>query len=1223
MPIKFHLKYGLFLWTLAIAALLQAAPALAATVDIANKPLTVSDPLPPNIFYILDDSGSMNRDDMPNSINCSDSSGGTENVIQPNGKLRKGVSARCQSPDFNKLYYNPNFTYTVPVGANGAALARSPANTFTHAYLDGYSTSTDYVDLSQWRQAWQPYAGTGKTDVTNATSGLVCSDRARTNSDYAYVYFNCTTATPDNPLSGYLLTNPGNLWQASSTDSVTNATSGFVCASSLNYSYNVTLYFRCGTATSGNPRTGRRLNSPYHDIWQSDQVGSVTNVNSGFVCSSRLGSSSFYAYYDCAEATSASTRSGYLLASNERFSYYLYDGSGDTASDTNYEKRLATDAERQNVANWYAYYRNRLYTAKAGTSLAFSGLPSNYRLGYGSINTTGTKVQGVKAFSTAKTEFYPWLLGKAADGGTPLRRALDHIGQYYSQAEPWLENPSDTSSPELACRLSFSILMTDGYWTEGTSYQATTDAARADNDSTNGPTITGSNSRSYTYAATDTFADGYSNTLADVAMYYWKRDLRTGLSNSVPVSDIDPAFWQHMVTLGIGLGVEGTKNISATFDALATGSAISWPNPTDGDNYKIDDLLHAAINSRGYFFSAKSPQEFLTGLKQSLTNIQARLATGNSLAIDSATLAEGATLYKAMFKSVIWSGEVAAYALDANGNPADTATWLASAKLPAHASRNLFTRVDGTAVALTWANLNSAQKTALGTESILNYLRGDQSLEIANNGTLRTRNSPLGDIVNSNPVFVGKPDPYLFRGRTWTGASTHDDYAADQASRTNMVYVGANDGMLHGLNASTGVEVFAYMPEAVVNATLATLANPEYSHRYFVDGELTVADAYVGGGWKSILVGALGRGGKALFGINVTNPSSINAASMLWEISPSAMGQNVGKPMIVRLPNGTWAAILGNGYNSGSQQAALLVVNLADGSVTTISTGVGSAADPNGLAGAYPWDANTDGSFETAYAGDLQGNVWRFDLVANTATKLFQALDATNQPQPITASVRVSKDPDTFKTWVFFGTGKLLGESDLATRQIQTWYGLIDDQTAISGRGALVQRSILADVAFGANTARTISEAAASDLIGRRGWYIDLAVSGVTQGERMVLPNQIVGASSLVGVSLIPVGDTCNPSGQGFIMVINPFTGGRLGYNFFDYSRDGTLTTADMINGIPGSGINFGSIPSNPAFKGDRMIVQSDRGDIYTMKVAPPYPAGETQRVMWHELTDD
>lgn len=1205
----------------AMLALLQEV--MADGVNIANQPLTVAEPVPPNIFYILDDSGSMNRDDMPNSINCSDNSGGTENVIQPNGKLRKGVSARCQSPDFNNLYYNPSFTYTVPVGPNGTALARSPANTFTHAYLDGYSTSTDYVDMSQWKQAWQPYSGTSKTDVTNATSGLVCSDRARTNSDYAYVYFNCTTATPDNPLSGYLLTNPGNLWQASSTVSVTNATSGFVCASSLDYSYNVTLYFRCGTATPGNPRTGRRLNTPYHDVWQSDQVGSVTNVNSGFVCRSRLGSSSFYAYYDCAEATSASTRSGYLLASNERFSYYLYDGSGDTASDTNYEKRLATDAERQNVANWYAYYRNRLYTAKAGTSLAFFGLPSNYRLGYGSINTTGTKVQGVKAFSTAKTEFYPWLLGKAADGGTPLRRALDHIGQYYSQAEPWLENPSDTSSPELACRLSFSILMTDGYWTGGTTYEATTSGAKANVDGSSGTLITGSNNQTYTYAPTGTFSDSYSNTLADVAMYYWNRDLRAGLSNSVPVSDIDPAFWQHMVTLGIGLGVEGTKNISATFDALATGSAISWPNPTDGDNYKIDDLLHAAINSRGYFFSAKSPQEFLTGLKQSLTNIQARLATGNSLAIDSATLAEGATLYKAMFKSVIWSGEVAAYALDANGNQAATPNWLASAKLPAFDSRNIYTRVDGTAMAFAWANLNVTQKTALGSETVLNYLRGDQSQEVANNGSLRTRNSPLGDIVNSSPVYVGAPDPYLFRNRSWSEASTHDDFAAAQSSRAGMVYVGANDGMLHGFNAASGVETFAYLPASLVNTTLASLANPEYEHRYFVDGELTAADAYVGGAWKTLLVGSLGRGGKTLYGIDVTQPASVSTTSMLWEVSPSSLGQVVGKPLIGRLPNGTWAAVVGNGYNSSNHQAALLVVNLANGSVTTIGTGVGSALDPNGLAGAYLWDANGDGNFEAAYAGDLKGNVWRFDLVGNTATKLFQALDGSSQPQPITSSVRVSKDPETLKTWVFFGTGKYLGSTDPDDRQIQTWYGLIDDQTAISGRSALVQRRILADTAVGSITARTISEAVAGDLVGKRGWYIDLAVDGAAQGERMILPNQIVGASSLVGVSLIPVGDTCNPGGTGFIMVINPFTGGRLGYGFFDYSGDGVINTTDLVAGVPGSGINFKSIPSNPVFKGSKMIVQTDQGQVHTMTVAPPYPAGETQRVMWREIADD
>lgn len=1125
LPVKQVLKL-----TASVPLLLAILPtALADGVSIANQPLTVAEPVPPNIFYILDDSGSMNRDDMPDSTNCSGALGGTTNVINTDtGKLNSSASARCQSPDFNKIYYNPSFTYTPPVDATGSALARSPANTFNHAYVDGYSSlANTYYDLSAW---------VGET-------------------------------------------------------------------------------------------------------WSS----SKSNSTSGWVCTSRSGSSPNYTYSGCGNASIGTPINGYKrLTQAEAFSYYrLISGrpAGST-NDTDYQKVMAQVAEYQNVANWYAYYRTRLFTARAGTSLAFKGIPSTYRVGYGSINSPynssySTIVSGVRPYAGLKANFYEWLFDVSPATSTyyytPLRRGLDNVGRYFETSdEPWRMDPSNANSSLLSCRSSFSILMTDGYWTGGTTYEATTSGAKANVDGSSGTLIKGPNNQSYTYASTGTFSDSYSNTLADVAMYYWKRDLRTDLTNNVQISESDPAFWQHMVTIGIGLGVDGTINKQNAFVALRDGTSLTWPNPLSPDSSstssnpsKIDDLLHAAINSRGIYFSAKSSQEFTEGLKQSLANIQSRLGSGNSLAVDTATLAEGATIYKSSFKSVLWSGELSAYALDENGIPATSPTWLASAKLPAFDLRNIYTRVDGAAMALTWTNLNASQKAALGSVTTLNYLRGDQTQEVANNGSLRTRNSPLGDIVNSSPVYVGAPDPYLFRNRTWPEASTHDDFAAAQSSRAGMVYVGANDGMLHGFIAASGVETFAYLPESLVNTTLASLANPEYEHRYFVDGELTVADAYVGGTWKSLLVGSLGRGGKTLFGIDVTQPTFVNATKILWEVSPSSLGQIVGKPLIGRLPNSTWVAVVGNGYNSSTHQAALLVVNLSNGSVTTIGTGVGSALDPNGLAGAYLWDANGDGNFETAYAGDLKGNVWRFDLVANTATKLFQAVDASNQPQPITSSVRASKDPDTLKTWVFFGTGKYLGTADPDNRQIQTWYGLIDDRTAISGRSALVQRPILADTAMGSITARTISEAVAGDLVGKRGWYIDLAADGAAQGERMILPNQIVGASSLVGVSMVPIGDTCNPGGTGYIMVINPFTGGRLGYGFFDYSGDGVINAADLVVGVTGSGINFNSIPSNPVFKGSKMIVQTDQGQVHSMTVAPPYPAGETQRVMWREIADD
>jgi type IV pilus assembly protein PilY1 len=1118
----------------ATSLLLLVTGAPLADVEIASSPLIVAEPLAPNIFFLLDDSGSMNRDDLPDTTNCSAGVGGDANnvILLSTGKLRSSVTARCQSPDFNKIYYNPSFTYTVPVNEAGNTLGTS---SFTAAWRNGYVATRDsaVTDLSNW-----------------------------------------TPAT-----------------------------------------------------------------------WTSSR----STYTSGWVCTTRSGSSPNYSYSGCNTATPSASIYGYQRLTSGEFSYYRLR-SGRTPGSTNdadYEKVIAATDEYENVANWYSYYRTRLYTARAGTSLAFDGIPDHYRIGYGSINypynsTYSTKISGVRPYASLRSNFYSWLFSVTPATSTyyytPLRRALNNVGLYYESAEPWRLDPENTGSTEYSCRSCFTILMTDGYWTGGTTYQATTSAARANNDGTSGSQITGPNSQSYTYTATSTFSDNYLNTLADVAMYYWKRDLRPTLTNNITVSETDPAFWQHMVTIGIGLGVDGTITKQAAFDALTAGTAISWPNPLSPDSAdsssnpsKIDDLLHAAVNSHGLFFSAKSSREFTEGLKQSLATIASRLSSGTGLAIDSTTTVEGAAIFKATFRSVVWAGELAAYTLDSDGNAGDTATWLASARLPAFGDRHIFTRVDGTATDFTWANLNAAQRTALGTETVLNYLRGDQSLEVANNGTLRTRNSPLGDIVNSNPVYIGAPFANLFKKRSFAGAAVHDDFALAHQERIPMIYVGANDGMLHGFFAAEndseyciedqeiGCEAFAYLPEALINTDLATLADPDYSHRYFVDGELGVADAYVNNAWKTILVGSLGRGGKALYAIDVTNPASVGASQMLWEVSPTTLGQNLGKPLIGRLPNGTWVAAVGNGYNSANHQAALLTVNLATAGVTTISTATGSADDPNGLAAAYLWDANNDGSFERAYAGDLQGNVWRFDLVNNSVVKLFQARDGSGARQPITAGVRVSKDPDTGKTWVFFGTGRFLSTGDPASRQVQTWYGLIDDGTEISGRGNLVQRSILAEGAVGMAKARTISAGEAADLVNKRGWYLDLIVGGNAQGERMVLPNQIY-ANILIGLTLIPVGDICNPEGDGFIMAIDPFTGARLAEDFFDYNGDGDIGEGDWLNGIAGSGISFNGIPSIPVFVGDKMIVQTHEGNVHTLPVRNPFPPGETERIEWHEL---
>jgi type IV pilus assembly protein PilY1 len=280
---------------------------------------------------------------------------------------------------------------------------------------------------------------------------------------------------------------------------------------------------------------------------------------------------------------------------------------------------------------------------------------------------------------------------------------------------------------------------------------------------------------------------------------------------------------------------------------------------------------------------------------------------------------------------------------------------------------------------------------------MINYLRGDSSLEQKNaGGTYRNRDTPVGDIVDSQPVYVGAPDPNQFYNQTFAGSSTFSAYASTNASRTPLIYVAANDGMLHALNANTGAETYAYIPGAVITSGLSQLADPDYGtsvpHQFFNDGELTVADVYFGSpsAWHTVAVGTTGRGSaRAVYALDITDPANIQ---FLWErsagdgqVNSNYIGQMTGKPVIAQVASGSWSVLIGNGYNSAAGVAALLQFNLTDGTLTTHLTT--DTSTDNGLAAPAIWlDDPSNGISTYAYAGDRHGQVWSFTLNNGTSS---------------------------------------------------------------------------------------------------------------------------------------------------------------------------------------------------------------------------------------------
>lgn len=651
---------------------------------------------------------------------------------------------------------------------------------------------------------------------------------------------------------------------------------------------------------------------------------------------------------------------------------------------------------------------------------------------------------------------------------------------------------------------------------------------------------------------------------------------------------LDPAWWHtsnEYLTSGNGGGITTTVN--------------TYPRP---DN----------------FYVASEADKMVASLRQAFENIIRDMrGSGGSFASNTTKLETGAMTYQAQFFTGSWAGELVGYNVN-QSTGALTQAWTASSNFPAWASRKIYTNSGSTRQNFTAANVPGL------TQQVVDYIRGDRSNEQPA-GSLRQRQGVLGDIVNSQPVYVAAPNPRLFYGAEFTGATgtltgngsvDYGQFAQAKAGRTPVIYVGANDGMLHGFNATTGVETVAYIPSQII-PRLANLASPTYQHEYFVDGDLTVADAYLNGQWRTILVGTLGRGGKGVFALDVTDPANV---SVLWEKTATdipALGNVLGKPIIAQVANGDWRVFMGNGPNSTGGTAQLVSIRLDTGAVTTVSTG---ASGDNGLSAVNVWASGATDFADTIYAGDLQGNLWKFTGLAGTmtATSIFQA-NRGGVAQPITAAPMVSRNPSNRDLWIHFGTGRYLGEADLADESVQTWYGIIDSGTAVT-RADLEDVAIEAEATLSNGMGARVVEAITGPVT--RGWYIDLVspVNGV-EGERMVVPNIFQGLS-LIGTTRIPDNtDVCNPSGRGWVMAINPFTGGRLNSSFFDVNGDGRFDNNDQVNGQPASGIGLPSGPNNPIFIGNVMLTNMDNAESNVIKTNSSVLA--PSRVSWREVVGD
>jgi type IV pilus assembly protein PilY1 len=945
--------------------------------------------------------------------------------------------------------------------------------------------------------------------------------------------------------------------------------------------------------------------------------------------------------------------------------------------------------EMTNFANWWAYYRTRMQTMKTSSSRAFADVGDNRRLGYTTLNKNANQdFVNLDTFTGAhKTNWFAKLRAASPSSGTPLRETLSTAGRMYAGRlnGTSIDGVTVRDPMQYSCQRNYTLLSTDGFWNGngGVQLDGSTPIGNHDGDLER-PKLDGRND---------------SGTLADVAAYYFRTDLRDGPggvctsgSSGFDVCGTStqpgvPSEVQNMRVFTLGLGVPGFMRFQPDYATATTGDfyaikqgltanpaggictwqasgICNWPQPVGDTLTAIDDLWHAAVNADGAYFSASDPRTLYEGIYNALTAIDVtESATAAATTSNPNITSTDNQIFVSSFRSGEWTGELLGQRINVVTGNVETAApdWSAGALLNTNTNRNVLMFSAGAPTKLKpfeWSQMTASEKsffqlahvTAAGRalsqfcsvgpycvtavnqaiaagEPLVQYLAGNRSLEGGITDPtryFRQRAQLLGDIVNSEAVFVSKPNKLY-------GDAGYAAFVTANASRAPMVYVGANDGMLHAFNANTGQEVWAYVPTAVLDR-LYKLADKEYAtkHEYYVDATPTVQDVFIGGAWKTILVGGLGAGGRAYYALDITDPTNPKA---LWEFSSSNnanLGFSYGKPIIGKLMDGTWAVLVTSGYNNvspGNGQGYLFVLNAATGAVIrSIGTGVGDTGTPSGLAHIRGWyeRASLDATILRVYGGDNLGNVWRFDVnnvVGNPgydAQRLAVLRAGNGAVQPVTSRPELGLVGN--QVMVYVGTGRYLGTSDLTDTTQQSIYAIKDRMTnedygnvRLAAANFVQQTLALGGCPAGSEycsaseQVRLVPNPQPVDLAVNGGFFVDLPVTS----ERVNTEPVLALGTLIVTSNIIESGNVCRVGGSSWL-------------NFLDYATGASVSTANGLAGVSlsngiGSRATVGILPSGAP---RTYTTVSDRPRGTVVKKFPVKPqVNDTQRHSWRDLT--
>ncbi len=1203
-----------------------------AALNLSQQPLFLTNSVGPNLFVTLDNSTSMQMAVVPDASNT--------DAIRP--------TRRAKSAAFNSLYYNPAISYPAPYAvsySSTSGLTRTRLSTsFTSAYVNGYRPGLGSVNLaSDYRVSWSYNPNLVTTDPNVARGNTYGNPGLQNNSP------------------SMLAENPSQDFQSTGTYQGTSSTYGSLTLVNILLGTGFTESINGAQVSISDPSLLARL--LFGGSLTGGCTASIANTSSvtysNVTCTRNVQYGFAGAITSANYTVTANTSTSGAIAGVPAY-YYLYDTTLSTCTPASLQtegcyRRILVSAssgpngtdERQNFANWYSFYRSRALAAQTATNLALADASENIRVGWQALGTSDSCIlvtanancRGISSTSTTtydnrlrpftgvhRAAFFTWLGDVYYNQSTPLLQAIARVGELLKTSgseSPYAFQPGTSETPVYGCRASYSLVVTDGIWN-----------AAFTSSNVDGTAATLPDGQQYSPQAP--FQDSTASTLADLAFLYWRTDAQPNLDNKVPPYNTvssnevqgsrtltpywnprnDPATWQHLTGFYVGIGLSsalvnpawGGDTFSGGYAGLAAGST-TWPvagadNSVNQNN--VYDLWHAAINSRGEFFSAENASDLITSLSEVVSRISQSTSVGASQTVSPTQEGDSTALYTYVpsFSSTDWSGDLIKYQRTATNR---TRIWSAGQQLDSrfpvgntgYASRTIYFPSRGALTPFTWASLTATQqgylnRTAAGTPDTygsrrVDYLRGDRSQEAPGvTPSFRPRNHILGDMVNSSPVVVGAPNSPIALMNATVGDTSYADFRNTNLGRERRIYVGANDGMLHAFN-DQGAEVFAFIPSAVI-PTLNKLTDRGYNggHQSYVDNTPVVGDVYSGGRWRTVLIGTLRGGGQGIFALDITDP---NAPTLLWEKSASDadyadLGFTYGRPVITRLHTGGWGVVLSNGYNSARDNTVLYVMNVADGSLIKALPVSDALTTPNGLGAPFVADVDGDLIGDYAYAGDLHGNLWRFDLIGSSLTAVAAADNfrvafggsplytaratslasgTTNLVQPITASPTVIAHPTGTGHLVIFGTGKYLEAGDAIANpsKAMTLYGIWDRQTDGSAAGStpsltvtnLQQQTLGVDqrITYTGASGSSVSSTAnvvstnsvswydpATATSGKQGWYLNLPLNG-----ELVINKPLLFSGTLLMSSLIPSTDACTAGVTTYLYALDPYTGGN------------------------------------------------------------------------------